>query len=92
MQEIPDLLNNFTDFEPRELPDREFMWTILSTLRENEVKTIINKVRGNRALSAQEDKQELIKIAPSILNELLNVPHINKGKLDFNKTIYLVYM
>ena len=92
MQEIPDLLNNFTDFEPRELPDREFMWTILSTLRENEVKTIINQVRGNRALSAQEDKQELIKITPSILNELLNVPHINKGKLDFNKTIHLVYM
>ena len=92
MQEIPDLLKYFPDFEPGELSDREFMWTILSTLREDAVKTIINQVRSNRALSNQEDKQELIEIAPSILNELLNVPHINKGKLDFNNIIHLVYI
>ena len=92
MQEIPDLLKYFLDFEPGELPDREFMWTIFSTLREDAVKTIINQAIGNRALSNQEDKQELIEIAPSILNELHNVPHINKGKLDFNNIIHLVYM
>ena len=92
MQEIHDLLKYFPDFEPGELPDKEFMWTILSTLREDAVKTIINQARSNRALSNQEDKQELIEIAPSILIELLNVPHINKGKLDFNNIIHLIYM
>ena len=69
----------FPDFQEGELPDREFMWTILSTLREDAVKEIIRDARKKRAVSAEEDKEELIEIDPEILKMILEAPNLNKG-------------
>ena len=69
----------FPDIQEKELPDREFMWTILSTLREDAVKKLIEDARKKRSVSNEEDKEELIEIDPEILNLLLAAPNINKG-------------
>ena len=69
----------FPDIQEKELPDREFMWTILSTLREDAVKKLIEDARKKRSASNEEDKEELIEIDQEILNLLLAAPNINKG-------------
>ena len=69
----------FPDIQEKELPDREFMWIILSTLREDAVKKLIEDARKKRSASNEEDKEELIEIDQEILNLLLAAPNINKG-------------
>ena len=66
----------FPDIQEKELPDREFMWTILSTLREDAVKKLIEDARKKRSASNEEDKEELIEIDQEILNLLLAAPKI----------------
>ena len=55
------------------------MWTILSTLSEDAVKELICDARKKRAVSAEEDKEELIEIDHEILKMILEAPNLNKG-------------
>ena len=71
----------FPDFEANELPDRDFMWSVLATFREDEVKKLISEERKNRDSGNEEDKQELIEIHPEFLSVLLAAPNINKGNI-----------
>ena len=75
----------FPTLDENELPDRDFMWTILWTQREDEVKKFVREERKNRDVGNEEDKQELIEIHPEFLNTLLGAPNTNKGKLIENR-------
>ena len=54
----------FPTLDENELPDRDFMWTILWTQMEDEVKKLVREARKNRDVGNKEDKQELIEIHP----------------------------
>ena len=51
VREVPELMIYFPDLEQNELPDRTFMWTILSTFREDAVKSLIEEARKSRDAS-----------------------------------------
>ena len=49
--EVPELMIYFPDLEQNELPDSTFMWKILSTFREDAVKSLIEEARKSRDAS-----------------------------------------
>ena len=79
-KEVSELLSHFPDLQDGELPDRELMWTIVSTLREDTIKELIQDVRKKRNVSAVEDKEELIEIDSEILKIIQEALNLNKNK------------
>ena len=61
----PDLMKFFPDKLPKgKLPDREYTFNVLSTLREDYVKKIINHAHKLRNATADQDRQgEFIKVS-----------------------------
>ena len=70
----------FPDIEEGQLPDRSFMWTILSTLRGEACKKLIETARTARGSDSLEHKEELIEIDPSLLNDIMQTPLMSKCK------------
>ena len=69
MKEEPELMKYFSDIEGGHLPGRLFIKTILSTLRGEACKKLIESARNVRALDSVNHKDELIEIDPDFLNE-----------------------
>ena len=79
VKEIPDLLAYFPDYQDKELPEREFLFTIISTLHPDATKHLIQEARLKRAQPDPATENELIHIHPRIRDEILGVV-TQKGK------------
>ena len=90
IKEVPELLQYFPILEKDELPDRSFMWTILSTLRYDEWKQLIKNTRNARSKSDKVNNDELIEIDPEFLNKLIATPILSTGKQRILK-IFSIY-
>ena len=62
----------FPDLKDNEYPDRQFMWNILSILKPKMTNTLVEDAIKNRGVENEEDKEDLIKIAPEYLQKLLS--------------------
>ena len=80
VKEVPELLKYFPDLEKDEVPDRTFLWTVLSTLRPIGWKSILEVARKIRTQQSNEDQNELIEIYPDLLDKLIAAPMLTKGK------------
>ena len=80
VKEVPELLKYFPDLEKDEVPDRTFLWTVLSTLRPIGWKSILEETRKIRTQKSGEDQNELIEIHPDLLDRLIAAPMQTKGK------------
>ena len=49
------------------------MWDILHTLKPMTTKNLINNALENRGLANEEDKDDMIEIAPEYLDKLMEV-------------------
>ena len=58
---VTELVLYFPDLEANELPDRDFMLSVLATIKEFEVKKLIEESRKNRDSGNEEDKKELLE-------------------------------
>ena len=76
----PELMKYFPDIEDDKLPDRWFMWTILSTLRGDACKKLIETARNARGSDSTDHKDELIEVDPDFLNTLMQTPLMAKCK------------
>ena len=70
VKEIEDLNACFVDLEENEYPEREYLWTIVSTLRSGNTKELIKTVRNKRTAKERADQNSLIQIDPSIYQEI----------------------
>ena len=61
------------DYNETELPERDFFYSILSTLYEAETKEIIKKAREARSLKQTDDVGELVEIDSAIMKEIEGV-------------------
>ena len=78
----------FPDLNQNELPDRSFLWTILGTLRTNECKQLLEDARKKRSNKTEENKDELIEIAPDFLNKIILAPTISHS--IFNRLYFVL--
>ena len=70
VKEIEDLNAFFTDLEENEYPEREYLWTIVSTLSSENTKELIKTARNKRTTKERADQNSLIQIDPSIYQEI----------------------
>ena len=73
VKEIEDLNACFVDLEENEYPEREYLWTIVSTLRSENTKELIKTARNKRTTKELADQNSLIQIDPSIYQEILAI-------------------
>ena len=91
VKKIPELIQYFPDYADGQLPERAYMWNILWTLREDAWVKILETVRKDKSIQAEESKVELIEIHPEILNEILSAPVLSKGNKLFQEWQFIIY-
>ena len=57
---MDDLMIYFPDYEPKQLSDRQFMYSILGTFRTEELLIMIECARKNRALNWEKPADDFI--------------------------------
>ena len=55
------------------------MWTIISTLRPDATKKLINDARKHRSIKSEENEDQLVEVDPEIFKEI-QVVISQKGK------------
>ena len=73
VKEAEDLMEYFPDYDLKQLPDRRFMYSILATLRYNELKEMVDGARKNRALNEENKDEDFIHIEEELYKEISNV-------------------
>ena len=73
IKETDDLLQYFPDYLPKQIPDRDHMFTVLWTLRYTTIKKIINDARKNRALENNENESQFVYIEKGLFKEIDDV-------------------
>ena len=68
-----ELMIYFPDYTESQLPDREFMFEIISTVYPKSLWELVGKAKEKRSLKEDADKDELIKIDPEVLNRIMSV-------------------
>ena len=70
LKEIQNLLQYFPDLSNSTIPDRTYLFTILSTLKGEELNKLIKKSRDMRALQNEVDENQMIEIRKDIKDEI----------------------
>ena len=73
IKELNDVKDYFPDLKDGQLPDREFMWDIIHTLKPMTTKSLINNALEGRGLANEESKDNMVEIAPEYLEKLMEV-------------------
>ena len=73
VREIEDLNQHFPDYAESQLPDRDYMFTVLATLRLEILQNMITNARRNRAKDNQDDDSELVHISEKMYQEINSV-------------------
>ena len=84
VMENQDLLDYFPDYKPSQQPEKEFMYSVLSTLKPDEVWTLVASSLKHRAPALQDDKADLIE-ATHELNEVITQLYSMKSKWTWNQ-------
>ena len=95
VREVNELMSYFPDYEQKQLPDRKFMFSILGTLRPDELKAMVEGARKSRALKEEKPDDDFVYIENLLYKEIssvmaqksklkiLNVFIATKGKAAF---------
>ena len=73
IKDIDEISEYFLDLKEGELPDRNYMWNVLNTLKPNSTKSIIKAGIKNRSIENEGDSDNMIEIAPEYLEKLLSI-------------------
>ena len=63
----------FPDYLDSQIPDRQFMYSIISSTYPNAFKVLINDAKKKRSLVENNDDNEIIEMKPEIKEEILGV-------------------
>ena len=68
-----DLCEYFPDYSDKQVPDRDFMFSILWTFRYDVIEKMVEDARKNRALASNENEGQFVYIQKDLFNEIANV-------------------
>ena len=63
----------FPNLTPNQLPNRDYMWNILSSVKPWATHSLIEHALKNRSVENEEEKEDLIEMAPEYVEKLMNV-------------------
>ena len=73
IKEVPDLMKHFPDYPENVVPDRTYLFTILSTLKGDVLKQLIKNAHKNRAIENEDDNNKLIEVRNDIKDEIFSI-------------------
>ena len=73
VKENEDLMIYFPDLKASQLPEKEFMYGILSTLRPDAIREIIASSLKNRSPIEQEDKGDLVEVSNELKDSITSL-------------------
>ena len=62
VKDSDDIMIYFPDFKPGELPERDYLISVISTINQEATKTIVAEAREKRSISQAEDEGNLVKV------------------------------
>lgn len=69
---MQDLYEYFPDYSEHDIPERDYLWTIISSIMPQETKSLIQEARAARGVQKKEE-QELVRITPQLKEEIFNI-------------------
>jgi hypothetical protein len=73
IKEVDELMLYFPDYEEDEFPERDFLYTVISTLQPDVTKKLIQEAREKRSVHKTEDEEELVELDSEIKKEIFGV-------------------
>ena len=71
--QCPDMLDYFPDLDNDKLPERSFMFKILSTLRTQGLKQLLKEARECRSISNNDDQDQLVEMDTNVKVEIFRI-------------------
>ena len=62
IKEVPELNQYFPELKENELPERDYMWTVISTINPEATSKLIKDSRKNRRSEYKIDQDQLVEI------------------------------
>ena len=73
VKESEELMKYFPDYNDSQLPDREFMFSVISTKFPQALLSLIREAKDKRAIIEENDDSEIIEILPEIREAIMGV-------------------
>lgn len=73
VKESEDLVMYFPDMVGDQLPERSFLFSILTSLRPQELKSLVEDARRNRSVIHKPSEDELIAFLPNVRDEVFKI-------------------
>ena len=70
IKDVQDLMVYFPDYKDNQMPDRNYMFQILTTMRYEQVSNMLMNARKNRALQEKVDDNELVFVNKEMMKEI----------------------
>ena len=70
MKDVDEINWYFTDFSENELPERDYLVTIISTINPEATKEIISQAQEKRSIKDNKEKDNLVKVSEEMHHEL----------------------
>ena len=74
MKECEDLIHYFPDFDDQQIPERRFLFGILSAKKGSALEKLIVDARDHRSLKKSSEEDELIQINLEVKAMLIGHP------------------
>ena len=86
VKDIHDISQYFPDYEVGQLPCRQHLFAILSTIKGNVIEEFVRQARSNWSIKVDEEKKNFIEVEPLLLQKIEEVCHQKcKYKMLINK-------
>ena len=73
MKDAGEVFTYFPDYTDKQIPERDFLFKILSTIKTDIIRGMIKQSRDARSVVNQEDEDELILIKKNLMKEIKEV-------------------
>ena len=83
-----DLIKYFPDYKPSQLPEKEFIYAVLSTLKPNAVRELIASCIVKRAPTSQDGKAGLIEMTSELKESIMNLYSMKSKKMLYIDFIF----
>ena len=82
VKDDPELSKYFPKYKAKQLPNRDYLWTVLTTLRSEQVNNLLREALDKRSIYNDREIGETIKISNKWMNLLENT--IDMKSKSFN--------
>ena len=86
IKEVDDLYAYFPDYQNNQLPEYDFLFKVLSTIKGNEIKELISKSRASRSVENKEEEDDIIILKNELKDEIESVLR-HKSKVTMHLTL-----